>query len=130
MGITLFASGQRPKDPESVVLVGYELYSWQESNGRWSFCVLPSPSGVNVSAEEVFNKKFRLSGVKDLKRKLSGLPEGATIYWPNRITGTDQKAKGSQKLSYPPPETIQDIRRYSESRKIKVEILSGEQEQQ
>jgi hypothetical protein len=58
--------------------MGYELYSWRE-NGGWSFCVVPSPSGVNVSAEEVFNKKFLLSGVKDLKRKIWGQPSSGLI---------------------------------------------------
>jgi hypothetical protein len=99
--------------------MGYELYSWQQPNGSWSFSLLPSPSGVNVSAQEVFNMKFHLSGVKELKRKTSGLPAGATIYWLSRISGTDQKAKEGEKLSYPPSETFQDIRHYAEARKSK-----------
>jgi|GraSoiStandDraft_24_1057298.scaffolds.fasta_scaffold37465_2 hypothetical protein len=122
--MNLYASKQRPS---SGVPMGYELYSWQQPNGSWSFSLLPSPSGVNVSAQEVFNKKFHLSGVKELKRKISGLPAGATIYWLNRISGTDQKAKQGEKLSYPPSETMQDIRHYAEARKIKVEMLSGQQ---
>jgi len=107
--------------------MGYELYSWQEPNGSWNFSIVPSPSGVNVSAQEVFDKKFVLRGVKDLKRKMSKLPEGATIYWPNRMSGADQNAtKEANKLSYPPSETIQDIQHYAEGRKIKVELLSGQ----
>jgi hypothetical protein len=125
--MNLYASQQRPS---SAVPMGYELYSWQQPNGSWSFSVLPSPSGVNVSAQEVFNKKFLLSGVKELKRKISGLPAGATIYWPNRIAGANQNAKEGDKLSYPPSETIQDIQHYAEARKIKVEMLSGEKAEQ
>jgi hypothetical protein len=111
--------------------MSYELYSWQESNGSWNFCVLASPSGVNVSAEQVFNKKFLLSGVKELKRKISELPVGATMFWPDRILlSTGQKAKESEKLSYPPSETIQDIRHYAEARKIKVEVVPAQQKQE
>jgi hypothetical protein len=113
--------------PSSGVPMGYELYSWQEPNGSWSFSVLPSPSGVNIPAQEVFNKKSLLRGVKELKRKVSRLPEGATIYWLNRLSGTDQNANQSHKLSYPPQTTMQDIQHYAEARKIKVEMLSGEQ---
>jgi hypothetical protein len=86
---------------------------------------------VNVSAEQVFNKRFLLSGVKELKRKISGLPVGATIFWPDRISlSTGQKSKESEKLSYPPSETIQGIRRHAEAYKIKVEVLSGQQKQE
>jgi len=46
-----------------------------------------SPSGPNISAEQVFNKEFLLSGVKELKQRISGLPVGATILWLDRITG-------------------------------------------
>jgi hypothetical protein len=100
----------------------YELYSWQTSNGRWSFCILPSPSGVNLSAEQVFNRKFFLRGVTELKRKISGLPVGATIYWPNRISATNQKTAEQETLSYPPSEIVQEIRKYAEGRKIRIEM--------
>ena len=122
--MALYASQQHPS---SAVPTGYELYSWQGPNGSWSFSLLPSPSGVNVSAQQVFDRKFLLSGVKELKRKISALPAGATIYWLNRISGTDQKPKESEKLSYPSSETVQDIKHYAETRKIKVEMLSGQQ---
>lgn len=108
MGMILFALGQSPNNGERTVPMGYELYSWQASNGGWSFSLLASPSGVNVPAEEVFNKKFFLSGPKELKKKISGLPAEATIYWLNRISGTDQEGKGSRKLSYPSAEVVQE----------------------
>jgi len=128
MGMTLLGSGQTPNNGEPAVPMGYELYSWQESSGRWSFSLLPSPSGVNVPLEEVFNKKFVLAGPTELKRKISSLPAGTTIYWLNRTSGTDQRSEGSKKLRYPSAQTIQDIRHYAEARGIKVELLSGEQD--
>src|SRR5437667_8861461 len=74
IGMILAASGQPAPKGEQAVPMGYELYSWKQSNGRWNFSLLPSPSGVNVTAEEVFDKKFLLSGTKELKRKISDLP--------------------------------------------------------
>jgi len=130
LGMALLASGQRPSSAGQTIPMAYELYSWQQSNGGWNFCVLTSPSGPNISAEQVFNKKFLLNGVKDLKRKISSLPVGATVLWLDRIMGTDPKTKGSgEGLSFPPSEIIQDIRHYAETRKIKVEMLSGQQGQ-
>jgi hypothetical protein len=130
VAMVLYAASQSTADA-GVSPMSYELYSWQGSNGSWNFCVLASPSGVNISAEQVFNKKFLLSGVKELKRKISELPVGATIIWPDRILlSTGQKAKESEKLSYPPSETLQDIRHYAEARKIKVDVLSAQQKQE
>src|SRR5664280_2361603 len=77
----------------SAIPMGYELYSWQEQDDSWSFSILPSPSGVNLSAQEVFDRKFRLSGVKELKRQISGLPVGATIFWLNHLSSTGQTEK-------------------------------------
>ena len=128
MGMALFASGQRPSNARQITPMAYELYSWQETNGRWSFCVLASPSGPNISAEQVFNKKFLLRGVKDLKRKISGLPEGATIFWLNRILGASEEAKKTPKVSFPPSEVVQDVQHYAEDRTIKLELLSGQQD--
>jgi hypothetical protein len=49
----------------------YELYSWPQSEGTWNFRLLPSPSGVNITVETIFDKKFRLTGVDRLKREIS-----------------------------------------------------------
>ena len=128
MGIFIGALGQCQSNAGQTIPLGYELYSWQDSNGRWSFCLLASPSGVNISADQVFNKRFLLSGVKNLKRKISGLPEGATIYWLKRISATDQKAREDKKLKYPSSEILRDIIQYAQSRKITVEVLSEQQD--
>jgi hypothetical protein len=120
--ITAFCSAQGANDSLRKPPMGYELYSWQESNGKWSFCLLASPSGPNISAEQVFNKKFLLSGVKELNRKISGLPVGATIFWLDRIMGTSQEAKESERLSYPPANMIDQVRQYAEKYHIEVKM--------
>lgn len=122
VGTVFFALAQHSDDSDKTVPMGYELYSWP-GKGDWSFSLVPSPSGANVSAEEVFNKKFVLGSVKELKRKISALPPGTTVYWPNRIAGA------SDRLSYPAPATIKDIKKYAESHQIKMEVLSDGQDQ-
>lgn len=123
LGMTLCVSAQGPKAGQ-IVPTYYELYSWQES-GTWSFCVLPSPSGVNISAEQVFSKECRINGVESLKRKMFTLPEGSTMLWLARITGASWDTKDSKRLRYPSSEAVQEIRKCAESRKIKLEIPSG-----
>jgi len=109
-----------------MVYASYELYSWQEGNGTWNFRLTPSPSGVNVSAEQVFDKKYVLSDVGVLKRELSRLPVGTTIYWLDHLTGIPHETKDKAKLGYPTSKMVQEIRHYAEAHKIKVEMLSRE----
>ena len=123
-----FCSAQGHNDSLRKPPKGYELYSWQESSGRWSFSLLASPSGPNISAEQVFNKKFLLNGVKELKQTISGLPVGATIFWLDRITDTSHETKASQRLSYPPANIIEQVRQYADKRHIEVQMLGKNQE--
>ena len=104
----------------------YELYSWRQSGGIWSFSVLPSPSGVNTPADAVFNEKFVLSGVDKLKRKISELPAGSKLLWMDRIvSGESSKAPGSAILMYPPKEVVEEVKRYAQKKRIEVEILTA-----
>lgn len=107
----------------------YELYSWQELDGRWRFCLLASPSGPNISAEQVFDKKVRLLGVKDLKRKISELPSRATIFWLDRISGTTSHSQADKIMGLPPRETIQAVRHYAAARQIQVELPAASHNQ-
>lgn len=103
--------------------MGYELYSWHGPNGSWNFSVLPSPSGVNIPAEAVFNKKFLLRGVKELNKELSRLPAGATIYWFDRILGNGPKTKETERLSYPPANIIDQVRQTAGTLHVEVQVL-------
>jgi hypothetical protein len=107
--------------------MGYELYSWQGADGGWNFRLLPSPSGVNIPVEAVFNKKFLLRGVNGLNREISKLPDGATIYWLDHILGNDPKTKKSGSLSYPPANIIEQVRRHAETRHVEVQISAENQ---
>lgn len=101
--------------------MGYELYSWHGPNGSWNFSLVPSPSGVNIPAEAVFNKKFLLHGIKALNKEMSRLPAGTTIYWLDRILGNGPKTKKTGRLSYPPANIIDQIRQTAET--LHVELV-------
>lgn len=104
--------------------MGYELYSWQEPNGRWDFSLLASPSGVNIKAAQVFDKQFLLHGIEQLTRRISRLPSGATIYWLDGISGeTGGRAKGSRGLAYPSENVMEQVRQYAETTHVKVKVL-------
>jgi hypothetical protein len=103
----------------------YELYSWPQANGIWNFCLLPSPSGVNIPVETIFNKKVRLTGVDQLKQKISLLPTGATILWMNGITSGQTPTAESKKLGLPPVETVEQVKRYAEGHGVHVQVPSS-----
>jgi len=118
--LTLWASGQGNKERHHVPSF-YELYSWQASNGDWRFAILPSPSGPNISAEEVFDKRVRLNNLKELKRKVSELPVGSTIVWLKRIADADE-VNEKERVGLPPASLIEDVQHCAEARTIKVDL--------
>lgn len=100
----------------------YELYSWPESNDIWNFRLLPSPSGVNIPVETIFDEKFRIRGIDELKRKLSVLPTGTRIIWlPGLAPGQNPNKEGS-KLALPSSHTVEKVKRYANQRGIRVEV--------
>jgi hypothetical protein len=100
----------------------YELYSWPQPNGIWNFCLLPSPSGVSIPVEAIFNKKLRLTGVDQLKKKISQLPTDSTIFWMNGTTSGQTPTAESKKLALPPAETVEQVKRYAGKRSILVQL--------
>jgi hypothetical protein len=103
----------------------YELYSWPQSNDTWSFCLLPSPSGVNIPAETIFNKKCRLTAVAQLKRKISEFPTGTRIIWMHGIATGKSPTPESRKLALPPRQTVEQVKRYAGAHGVQMEILSS-----
>jgi hypothetical protein len=110
----------RPYD----IRMGYELYSWPGSSGRWNFCIRPNTSS-EATVEQVFNKKTVLRGVAQLKRRISELPSGAKVFWVDRIpSGNGPKAKGSESLRYPPAELREEVQGYAEKHQVEVQVLN------
>ena len=126
LGLALVASAQESSNSKGPSPAAYELYSWQTPNGRWRFSILPSPSGVNVSAEQVFNKKFCLAGVAELKRRISELTAGSTIYWIDHIVDAGQTATARPSVAYPAPEMVRDLRNYARTHGVKLEVSANQ----
>ena len=102
----------------------YELYSWPQSNGVWNFCLLPSPSGVNIRAETIFDKKVRLTGLPQLRRKISELPTGTKIIWMNGVAAGETHTPESRKLALPPMQTVEQVKQYAGAHGVQMEISS------
>jgi hypothetical protein len=124
-----FCTAEGPNDSLRKPPISYELYSWREPNGGWNFCLLPSPSGVNIPAEAVFDKRCLLRGVNGLSQKMSRLPAGVSIYWLDRILGNGPKAEKTESLGFPPADVIEQVRRYAERRHVEVQALRKNQKQ-
>src|ERR1700722_5287956 len=103
----------------------YELYSWPQSNGIWNFCLLPSPSGVNIRAETIFDKKVRLTGLAQLEHRVAELPAGTRIIWLNGITSGESLTPESKKLALPPSQTLKQVKRYAGAHGVQMDIPSS-----
>jgi len=102
----------------------YELYSWQDLKGSWNFCLLFSPSGPMITAEQIFDDRTtHLRGVAEIKRAISALPTGTQIYWPHPPTsGAVSKTKEAERLRFPPLSIIQEVRLYAKKHSIDVHV--------
>jgi len=103
----------------------YELYSWQEAGGSWNFCMLPSPSGVNVTTKQVFSPQCRIAGLRNLKKRVSELPEHAKVFWLDHVWNSDERderyAKG-RKLRFPPSNVITDVEHEAEHHGVELQM--------
>jgi hypothetical protein len=121
MAIPIHSSAQTDKSLRAPM--GYELYSWKETRGTWSFSLLSNTSSEKT-VNEIFSSKARLRGPDELKRSISALPRGATVFWLDRVpSGSGPTQKGSERLCYPPHALREEIQSYARDKDIKVEIL-------
>jgi hypothetical protein len=106
--------------------LAFELYSWQDTKGNWNFCVLPNTNRLKT-VPEVFNKNTALRTIDQLRRKLANLPEGASVFWFDRIgAATGPNAKAGKDLAYPPPSIVETVRKYAEAHKLRLEMLPSQ----
>ena len=113
---------QTPADSTHLPPQLYELYSWPQLNGMWNFCLLPSPSGVNIRIETIFKKRVRLTGVGQLKRRISELPTGTRIIWLSGITSGETPTTESRKLALPPRQTVEQVERYAGMHGVEMDL--------
>jgi len=98
----------------------FEMYSWQDEKGRWTFSVLPAITSAGFSPAVITRKSYALSGVEALKKSIAKLPAGSQIFWLDHTLGIWKDAKGSEQFKYPGPAVVADIRKYCETRQVKV----------
>jgi hypothetical protein len=120
----VYAHGaQRPAVTQ--VVPTYELYSWKTPEGLWAFRLMYT-TDRQKTPEEVLGEKTALLGMEQLKKTMSKLPKGSRVVWFDRLTLNGVKIKGSEPLTYPPRDVIDEVRRYADSHSIQ---LSGTPEQ-
>jgi hypothetical protein len=112
-----FAIQKRPL-PEEVKT--FELYSWLDAKGQWNFSLFPAISSAGLAPAVVMRKESTLNGPERIKKAIAKLPAGSEILWLDRTEGMWKGAKGSERLKYPPAESITEIRRFCESRQFKL----------
>jgi hypothetical protein len=125
MWMTLSVCVSQVRDsPPHETRMGYELYSWPGSSGRWNFCIRLNTNS-EATVEQVFDKRTVLRSVAQLKRRISELPAGTQVFWVDRIpSGNGPKATGSESLSYPPAELREEIRGYAKKHQVEVQVLN------
>jgi len=100
------------KDKGSQSLKGFELYSWKNSS-VWHFSLLRGTDRLKRE-DEIKEPSAALESVEVLKSKLGQIKRGQYIYW---------VLNQYPELSYPPNETIEEIRAYCNS--LGLELYVG-----
>src|ERR1700677_1124826 len=122
LAVTPFSVAKTAGGPARLPPQLYELYSWPQSSAIWNFCLLPSPSGVNIRIETIFKKRVRLTGVGQLKRRISELPTGTRIIWLSGITSGETPTTESRKLALPPRQTVEQVERYAGMHGVEMDL--------
>jgi len=96
------------------------LFSWQGSDGLWSFSILEWPLGRLPTLQEA--QKDSLPGLNALKRKLASLPDGYRLGWMNQDTLEPEisQEKSRDQVSIPPPAMVEEVRRFAEAHHVKI----------
>jgi hypothetical protein len=114
---TSLFTAQRQRGSEPVAT--YELYSWRDNNGVWSFSVMGTTSRMKTP-EEIFSEKEAIHGVDNLKRKISRLVWPSRVVWVENLVYKGEPIKGTERLAWPPKEIIKEVRRYAATRQVEV----------
>lgn len=113
------AASSIAQDKSSQPVLTNELYSWKDGNGVWTFAIL-GPTNRQKTAEEIFNERHAIHGVNELKKRISRLDQPSRLVWFDRLTLNCTVVKGTERLSWPPKDVIEDVKRYAAARRIEV----------
>jgi hypothetical protein len=98
------AGGSQPRDV-------YELYSWRDDKGLWTFSIMSGAISRQRTVEEIFSEKQAIHGVDKLKLKISHLARPSQLVWSDKLIFNGAPVKGSERLAFPPKEIIEDVKR-------------------
>jgi hypothetical protein len=100
----------------------FELYSWQQSQGKWVSSLLPAVSNAGFHPDVIRNSSDAIPGLSALEKRLKTLPAESEIIWLDHATGMWKKAKGWDSIKLPPTKVVQRVRQYCEERHLKLSI--------
>ncbi len=110
------------RHPQPMEVKTFELYSWQGAKGGWSFSLFPAISNAGLHPNVIMRKSSALIGQENLRRAIAELPSGSEILWLDHSIGMWKDAKGWELIKYPPPEIIEDTRKYCEEKGMKLSV--------
>jgi len=103
---------QAAKRPTEKAAKEFELYSWRNSDGVWSFALFPG-TNQRKTKQEIKKKENRISSISELAKRFSSLPEGENVYWFNRdVAG----------FEFPDDSMITEIKLSAKTAKIKLHL--------
>jgi hypothetical protein len=110
-------------------LKGYELYSWRDGD-NWYFTLITGTNRTKTLAEITSQDsiieeggwvKITVIGLQELLVVLDRLPHSEQIFWLNgkRLDHPEEISI----FAFPPGEVVEQVRKHSEQRGIKLEIV-------
>jgi hypothetical protein len=108
--------------PQQTEIKTYELYSWQDAKGKWTFGLFPAITSAGLHPDVIMRESSALTGPERLKRAIAALPAGSDIIWLDHAVGMWKDAKGWEHIKFPPDQVIAGIRKYCDSKGYKLDV--------
>ena len=94
---------------------GVELYSWLSPEKTWSFSLLIGTNRIK-NKQEVMSPENEIKSITELKRQLSKLAEGESVFW---HIGYFNDSPSKQI----PNEILKEIKNYTRNNKVELVIF-------
>jgi hypothetical protein len=110
------------KHPPSEEVKTFELYSWQDAKGGWTFSLWPAISSAGLHPDVILRQSSALAGQEKLQRAIAALPAGSEIVWLDHAVGMWKDAKGWKRIKYPPGQVITELRKYCKTKGYNLSV--------
>jgi hypothetical protein len=108
------------KHPQPEKIKTFELYSWQDAKGEWTFSLWPATSNAGLHPDVILRPSSALTGQEKIKRSIAKIPSGSEIIWLDHAIGMWKDAKGWERIKYPPADVVADIRKFCNAKGFKL----------